>query len=280
MTKCYSCGRTIEEREAYARLPVGDELCFICCPMCMTALEAGYVQMRIIPRSFSNDQLDAFVEYSPALRVGGDYACLRWLGRKKLYAIMADIAGHGVASSLIMSRLSGQIEGLVDSGTDLSSMAQALNRSVRSLAGEQHFYLTLFASILEFGCGALSFVNCGHPRQLLWRYAERTCIGLEPSSIPVGLFGPERFGTPQTETVQVRPNDKLILFTDGVLDLEPEPQHEIGEPGLIAAVRPWIDDPTTQCGERVSQALKALQNRECGDDLLLVLLNLKQMSSE
>ena len=96
MGQCYSCGRAIEDAAAYSRIRVGDDTFLICCPMCMTATEAGHVQRRMIPNSFSNDRASVFVGYQPALDFGGDYVCVRWLDNDRLYAILADISGHGV----------------------------------------------------------------------------------------------------------------------------------------------------------------------------------------
>lgn len=74
MSRCQSCGRPITESEAYARIALGGDTYFFCCPMCLTAAEAGQVQRKMIPQSFSNERVTVFVEYLPALLVGGDYA--------------------------------------------------------------------------------------------------------------------------------------------------------------------------------------------------------------
>ena len=48
MSSCYSCGRPISEEEVFARLTIADTVYLVCCPMCMSAVEAGDVQRREI----------------------------------------------------------------------------------------------------------------------------------------------------------------------------------------------------------------------------------------
>ncbi len=274
MGQCYSCGRAIDDAAAYSRIQVAAEVFLICCPMCMTASEAGQVQRRMIPTSFSNEHVSVFVGYQPALHVGGDYVCLRWLEHDRLCAVLADISGHGVTSSIVMSRLSGEIEALIRTGSALPEIALTLNRSVRALAGERHMYLTLFGAILNFRTGDLEYVNCGHPGQLLWSRTGVGCTRLDSDGIPVGLFGPERFGTPTTRTAAFAPGDKLVLFTDGILDLERDGV-PLEEAGLMATLREMLKSSIPGTAERAFGDLKKLQGRS-DDDLLLVVIDIKE----
>lgn len=277
MGQCYSCGRNLEDAAAYSRIQVGAEVFLICCPMCMTASEAGHVQRRMIPSSFSNQYVSVFVGYQPALHVGGDYACVRGVDDGRLYAVVADISGHGVTSSIVMSRLSGEIEALIGASSDLPEIAVTLNRSVRALAGERHMFLTFFGAILDFRTGHLEYVNCGHPGQLLWSKTGVGCTRLDSDGIPVGLFGPERFGTPTTRTADLVPGDKLVLFTDGILDLERDgvPLEEVG---LIGTLQEMLKGPLPGAAERAFENLKTLQERS-DDDLLLVVIDIKGLGS-
>jgi sigma-B regulation protein RsbU (phosphoserine phosphatase) len=244
--------------------------------MCITASEAGDIQRRMIPSSFADERASIFVGYQPALHVGGDYVCIRWLNDDRLYAVVADISGHGVTSSLIMSRLSGEIEALIEAGVDLPEIALILNRSIRSLAGERPMFLTFFGAILDFRTGQLQYVNCGHPGQLLWSKTGAGYSRLESNGMPVGLFGPERFDTPTTRTTAFARGDKLVLFTDGILDLEKDgvPLEEVG---LVDALREMLEGSLTGGAERAFGDLKTLQGRT-DDDLLFVVIDVKQLA--
>jgi len=243
----------------------------------MTASEAGHVQRRMIPGSFSNQHASVFVGYQPALHVGGDYACVRAVDDGRLYAVVADISGHGVTSSIVMSRLSGEIEALIGAGSDLPEITVTLNRSVRALAGERHMFLTFFGAILDFRTGQLEYVNCGHPGQLLWSKTGIGCRRLDSDSIPVGLFGPERFGTPTPKTTVFGQGDKLVLFTDGALDLERNGV-PLQEAGLMGLLREMLRSPLPGAAEQAFGDLKTLQGRG-DDDLLFVVIDIKESAT-
>ena len=243
----------------------------------MTASEAGHIQRRMIPSSSADERASIFVGYQPALHVGGDYVCVHWLSSNRLYVVLADISGHGVTSSLVMSRLSGEIEALIGAGADLPEIALSLNQSVRTLAGEQRIFLTLFGAVLDFATRHLAYVNCGHPRQLLWSQAQSDYIRLESHGIPGGLVGMDRFSRPAICTVPIGQGDKLVLFTDGILDLERDGA-PLEEGGLVGALHDVVESPTPEPAERAFTDLKRLQGKG-DDDLLLVIIDVKHLAA-
>lgn len=275
MNRCHSCGRTIAESEAYKRIALGGEVYLFCCPMCMSAFEARPLQRRMIPRSFSDHRVSVFVEYLPALQVGGDYACIRSVGEDRLYLVIGDISGHGITSALLMSRISTEIERLVEAGQDLAATAEFLNNSINSMLGEDWCYLTLFGAAIDFPSQTLSYINCGHPGQLLWSQREQTVVRLDSQNLPLGLFSSQVFGTAIQKTVQMQSGDKLLLFTDGISELEREDRSELGEAGLIEIFHKFIKVPREETQRRVVEQIQALQKGHSNDDVLFIFADLR-----
>ncbi len=274
MNRCQGCGRPITESEAFARIALGSETYLFCCPMCMSAFEARALQRRMIPQSFSNERVAVFVEYVPALQVGGDYACIRSVGEDRLYLLVGDISGHGITSALLMSRISTEIERLVEAGQDVATIAEFLNNSINSMSGEEWFYLTLFGAAIDFPSQTISYVNCGHPGQLLWSQREQTVVRMDSQNLPVGLFGPEVFGTAIKKSVGIQPGDKLLLFTDGISELEREDGSALGEAGLIEIFHKFIKAPREETHRRVVEQIQALQKGHANDDVLFIFVDL------
>lgn len=275
MDRCHSCGRPITEEEAYASVQVGGETHLLCCPMCLSAFKAGPVQRRMILQGFSDDRASVFVEYLPALQVGGDYTCVRAVGEDKLYVIVADISGHGISSSLVMSLIGAEIELLVQAGEDIAVIAEALNNSMIARLDDWDAYLTLFGSEINFSTQTITYVNCGHPAQLLWSEKHKDYIRLESGHLPVGLFGPEKFGTPEKTTVGIHPGDKLMLFTDGMLELKLEDGSEFGEKGFIKMFHELVENPSEETKQRIFDQIKAAQTGCLNDDLLFVFVDIR-----
>ena len=272
--RCHSCGKTVTESETHARLEVGGETYLFCCPMCQSAFAAGNVQRRMVLQAFSDERASVFIEYVPALQVGGDYTCIRAVGDDKLYVIVADVSGHGIASSLVMSRVGAETERLVQSGKDLAAIAEALNRLMTSNAGGD-LYLTLFGAEIDFSAQTITYINCGHPAQLLWSQKLQQSTLLQSEHIPVGMFDAETFGTPPKVTLDVHAGDKLMLFTDGMLELRLEDGREFGQDGLTRVFRELIKASSEEAKRLIMEQLKASQAERLEDDMLLVFVDIK-----
>lgn len=275
MNRCQACGRPMTESEAFARIALGGETYLFCCPMCMSAFEAKPLQRRMIPKSFSDHRVSVFVEYLPALQVGGDYACIRSVGEDRLYLIIGDISGHGITSALLMSRTSTEIERLVEAGQDLATTAEFLNNSINSMLGEDWFYLTLFGAAIDFPSQTISYINCGHPGQLLWSQREQAVVRLDSLNLPVGLFSSQVFGTAIQKTIQMQSGDKLLLFTDGISELEREDGSELGQTGLIEIFHQLIEAPHEQTQRKVVEQVHALHKGHPNDDVLFIFVDLR-----
>jgi len=231
----------------------------------------------VLPHS-SDSRASVDVEYIPALQVGGDYICVRRVGEDKLCVVVADVAGHGIASSLVMSRASFETERLLQSSDDLAATAQALNRFMRSSAGGER-YLTLFGAEFDFFTQTITYVNCGHPAQLLWSQKLQRFTLLRSEHMPVGMFDDETFGTPLKVTLDLHAGDRLLLFTDGVLELRLRDGRELGQEGLIRMFRDTVDQPSAVAKRQLIEELGPSSIGRPDDDVLLVFVEITECSS-
>jgi hypothetical protein len=100
-TLCHVCGKRTDPEAAHARLTLRGEHFLVCCPMCLTALEAGSVLYRLMPPSHSGRHADVRVRYPPSLLVGGDFAVVDLRGAA---LAVGDVPGHGVTAALLSRR--------------------------------------------------------------------------------------------------------------------------------------------------------------------------------
>lgn len=217
---CETCQGTVEKERLIA-----DPLVKVCLD-CLTtddkrALErdlelASAVQRGLLPdREVRFSEWRIHYEYKPARHVSGDYCDLIMprAADGQLIFLLGDVAGKGVAASLLMTHLHAMFRSLSDSrggaALELDTLLETANRVFceSTFAGQ---YATLICGSAGH-TGELEFASAGHLPALLVRREGVKQIGA--TGLPLGLFSRTRYAI---QRVKMEPGDALLLFTDGI----------------------------------------------------------------
>jgi serine phosphatase RsbU (regulator of sigma subunit) len=177
------------------------------------------IQQALLPKNFRDyPHLSVSGINLPCLSVGGDYFDVFPLDDKRTAFLLADVSGKGLGAALLTTMLQGALSGMT-LGTDPARVFNHVNRFLCDHA-EVGLYATMFFGILE-DSGKMEFINAGHPSPILLRQGTAEEAFTE-GSFPVGLVPEAEFST---TTLQLEPNDTLVLFSDGVTEaMDPEDQ--------------------------------------------------------
>jgi phosphoserine phosphatase RsbU/P len=125
--------------------------------------------------------------------------------------IVGDVKGKGLEAVQLAALVLGSFRQAAFAQQDLASLAAELDRGASRQLGDEDFVTALLA---EFGPrGELKLVNCGHPPPLLLRGGASRPLADHPPTTPLGL-GPD----PAVERVTLAPADRLLLYTDGLVE--------------------------------------------------------------
>ncbi len=144
--------------------------------------------------------------------IGGDFFDLVYTN-ERLSLIVADVSGKGVSAAVVASILQGMLYSQLSRNSPLPEMIAAVNRFLCEKIGGQK-YATLVIARLG-GDGELELINCGHVPPLL--VSNGKIIRIEEGNLPVGLVPGAEF---QAARHQLKPDDRLLLVTDGVTEAE------------------------------------------------------------
>jgi phosphoserine phosphatase RsbU/P len=225
------------------------------------------IQQALLPKNFREYP---FLSVSgvnfPCLSVGGDYFDVFSLDDKRTAFLLADVSGKGLGAALLTTMLQGALSGMT-LGTDPARVFNHVNRFLCDHA-EVGRYATMFFGILEDN-GRLEFINAGHPSPILIR-KDVVEEAFTEGSFPVGLVPEAEF---TTSTLQLQPNDTLVLFSDGVTEAM-DPEEELyGVPRLRGVLQ---GKPDMQLDEIQKAVLESVENFARGarqaDDLTLLLV--------
>lgn len=164
----------------------------------------------------------------PCLSVGGDYFDVFPLDDRRTAFLLADVSGKGLGAALLTTMLQGALSGMT-LGTDPARTFNHVNRFLCDHA-EVGRYATMFFGILE-DSGKMEYINAGHPSPILLRKDEVQEAFTE-GSFPVGLVPEAEF---VTSTLQLEPDDTLVLFSDGVTEAM-DPEEELYGAGRLREV--------------------------------------------
>ncbi len=247
---CQVCHGTVEE-ERILRDPL-TSVCLDCLtPNQQRALEydlelAARIQNGLLPAAdISIPGFGIAYHYRPAGVVGGDYCDVIPDDRGGLYFIIADVAGKGVAAAMLTANLRAVMRALVPMGLPLKKMLGQANRLFcESKLPMQYATLVVGHSSAN---GAVELVNAGHLPALLLHGSQVECF--DSNDLPLGMFCDQEFTPVRT---QLRPQDTLVLFTDGVSEAENPAGEEYG----TQALRTLLEQTALCCPERLVDACR------------------------
>jgi serine phosphatase RsbU (regulator of sigma subunit) len=158
----------------------------------------------------------------PAYEVGGDsfdYA----LNGDVLHVGIFDAMGHGLRAATMCSVVVGAFRHARRNGIGLQDKYACMDEAVADQFGADHFATAQFAH-LDTGTGRLEWVNAGHPRPLLVRDGRPVRSLKGTTTLPIGVGGEQ----PEINSEQLEPGDRVLLFTDGVVEQEAADGDQLG----------------------------------------------------
>jgi serine phosphatase RsbU (regulator of sigma subunit) len=180
---------------------------------------ARRIQMGLLPspsRVFAGEarfSLDAALE--PARTVGGDFYDCFMLDEHRLFFVVADVSGKGLAASLFMALSKSLLKSIaLRKGADPGAI---MTRASREIARDnpESFFVTAFAGILDARTGELEFCNAGHEPPYVCRPGAAPQRLEHAGGPPLSVM--HNFPYP-TSRHSMAPGESLCVVTDGVTE--------------------------------------------------------------
>jgi len=180
--------------------------------------------------------IDLASKYLPAEEIGGDIYDIIRIGEGEALFYIADVSGHGIQASMLTMYIGERLREAADlSDRGLEWIMEWLLGRFCDLDIDSSIYITLLACIYRQKEHMLSLANAGHNcMPLIIRKGglleEVTMKGMPLSKIS----GP---GSYKAEDVYVKPGDRVMLYTDGIVEEYSRAKKDVlGSDGLREAV--------------------------------------------
>ncbi len=148
--------------------------------------------------------------------VGGDYVDILALPEQRYIMIVADTAGKGLASALVSASFRAAFRAMAIADVPLDELAADINDLHFAEGPEaRRRYVTAIVARLDTRLHELEVVNAGHNPGFLVQDDDGSSL-IEASGPPLGMLPAVRYAV---ERFPLRPNAKLLLYTDGLTEV-------------------------------------------------------------
>jgi adenylate cyclase len=188
---------------------------------------AQAIQMGLLPRRFpaflDRHDLDVYARIEPARMVGGDlYDYLLIGGSSRLFFLIADVAGKGIAAALLMAVTKEVVrDAVLTFGPALDRILAEANRRTAAasaeLQSEGGVFVTAFAGILDLGSGEVAYASAGHDSPFVLGGGAGLRQLVTEGGPPLGAV--DDFCFP-IDHDRIELGEVLLLFTDGITEAE------------------------------------------------------------
>lgn len=235
---------------------------------------AGQVQLSLVPAPFQHERIEVAVRYKPMIGVGGDFSDIYFDGERQLYLTVVDVTGHGITAALLVNRMANEIRRLLRERLEPRIVLHQFNNFIcESFAGTGMF-LTMFICKLDLKNFTLTYAGSAHPAAVIWRKHEAQFEKLDSQNPIVGFDQAEEERFTQNVT-QLTARDKLLLYTDGIIEAENAEGKALGLRGMLGLVNNEPALSAEQAADKIMAGLGQWTNRPLRDDVYLLVAGMK-----
>ena len=249
---------------------------------------AGEIQLTMLPQQYpfiakqaapSENAFHFTHRYLPSDTVGGDFFAMSALSDTEVGVFICDVAGHSVRSALVTAMVRALVEELKPVATEPGRFLTRLNSDLHAILKHtgSPMLTTAFYLVADARSGEVRYSNAGHPKPLVIRrekgLVEPLAIAGRRSQPVLGLFEQAMY---QTSVTQLAPHDMIMLFTDGLYEVQDKANELYSQDLLVKGVERRIQLPAAKLFDELLTEVKRFSaDGAFSDDVCLVSVELE-----
>jgi serine phosphatase RsbU (regulator of sigma subunit) len=241
-------------------------------------------QQALLPRKFpafppgvgpEQSRLRFAHRYLPSGAVGGDYYVILRLNNNLAGVLLCDVMGHGVRAALVTAMIRVLVEELRPVADEPGVFAQELNKLLHKVLRQTDttMFVTAFYAVADARTGEVRYSTAGHPAPM-WIRRDGVVVTVPapaPGAGPVlGLFPDSAY---PDASLRLEPGERLVMFTDGVFEVEGPDRVYYGQERLRAALQRLAGLPLERLLAGLVEEISGFaKTRQFNDDVCVVAL--------
>jgi len=249
---------------------------------------ARELQMALLPDRFptvprsapaGESALRFYSVYHPAGVVSGDFFSVFPVSETGVGIFICDVMGHGVRAALVTSMVRALLEQNYGSEPDPGRLLTQVNHGLHSILKQAGttMYATGVMMTVDAARAEIQYAIAGHPSPLHLRRHEGVTDTLEPHGRAgaLGLFPDAVFATTRAS---MAPGDLIMLYTDGLFEVEDEEGNLYSQEDLVKIVDERMPFPADELFQAVLAEIHGFSHRsDFEDDVCIVGIELARI---
>lgn len=208
-------------------------------------------------------------KYVPVEQIGGDYYNVFKIDENRFGIVVADVSGHGVPAALISIMLSAVANESCRAGNPPKAIMEEANDLLYEKLPDDKS-VSLFYSIYDAADQSLTYAVGGDPEGLVYRPDTDELFKLETEGSLVGTMPSDQAGF-EEERIQLLPGDRILLYTDAIVEAVDDKEEAFGLDRLISFYREKHALPVDELLDALYDQVLTFSGRDSfNDDMTLI----------
>jgi DNA-binding response OmpR family regulator/anti-sigma regulatory factor (Ser/Thr protein kinase) len=203
---------------------------------------------------------------NPASNFNGDLFLANASPTGGMYFLIGDFTGHGLASAIGALPVSQAFQTMSRKGLSLMEMAETINQTLLMLLPDDMFFAAAIVEINHSG-NQIDIWNGGMPSLLLQDPSGKIVKRFASRHMSLGILENHEFES-EVERYEMHFGDRLVAFSDGIVELENEQNEMLGDAGIEKWLKAY---PDINVEGLVTKATEYLGSMQRNDDITLVI---------
>lgn len=219
----------------------------------------------LMPSQYNNESVSIDAVMRAAKNVGGDLYDYRVMDDGKVFVAIADVSGKGISGALFMSRAITLLHQYALLGYSPAKMLTEYNNTLAE-SNPNGLFITTFVAVYNPENSELIYSNAGHNHPYI---ISDSVIELDGAAgIAAGIFDGYDY---EQETVLLKPNDAVFMYTDGVNEAENKSKEMYGTEKLENELKKYIGRKTGSLSEDILKTVDEFSNGAVQNDDITIL---------
>lgn len=223
---------------------------------------AKRMQINMLPLKGIYNDLKIDYYYEPSELLSGDMFDVFKINRNYTGFYICDVVGHGISASMISMYVRQTVRAISKKKTDINDILGELHRTFLALNFDDDKYFSIFYCIFNKNTLTLEYVNAGHNCLPLLKRGD-DIKKVEAKGYPIcNIFDSVIY---EVNRLQMKENDKILLYTDGITEMKDEEGEFLQDEGLVEIFKkhdeiiPNIEQEIKNIGGRSTDDLALLE---------------------